>query len=157
MSLSSETSDVASAQNLAQAPDFTLNLLNGEETALRDYRGQVVMLNFWATWCAPCRKEMPEMQDLWQKFKDKGFVVLAISEDEGHEKRIKGFVKKLGLSFPILLDPQGEVSDRYKSTGLPTTFLIDRDGKVVATVVGLRDWGNAESVALIKSLLENID
>ena len=112
------------------------------------------MLNFWATWCAPCRKEMPEMQDLWEKHKDKGFIVLAISEDEGHEKRIKGFVKKLGLSFPILLDPQGEVSDRYKLTGLPTTFLIDRGGNLVTTVVGLRDWGSKESLALIESLLQ---
>jgi len=157
ISLASNNSDATSTHEQVQAPDFTLKFLDGAETSLKDYRGQVVMLNFWATWCAPCRQEMPEMQGLWQKFKDKGFVILAVSEDEGHEKRIQGFVKKLKLTFPILLDPQGEVSDQYKLTGLPTTFLIDRHGKLVTTVVGLRDWRSSESVALIASLLEDVD
>ena len=135
------------------APDFVSENLNGGQAALADYKGKLVLLNFWATWCMPCRAEMPGMETLWQKYKEQGFVVVAISSDEGSPARVETFSKLLDLSFPILLDPEGEVSDLYKVSNMPTSFLIDRDGNIISRIVGTEAWDSPEAIQLVEGLL----
>ncbi len=135
------------------APDFVSENLRGGNTGLADYKGKVVLLNFWATWCMPCRAEMPGMETLWQRYKDQGFVIAAVSVDEGSRGRIETFSKILDLSFPILLDPESKVSDLYKVSDMPTSFLIDRNGKVISRIVGTEEWTSPEAIRLVEDLL----
>ena len=140
------------------APAFTLKNLDGKEINLNDYKGKAVLLNFWATWCEPCLEEMPAMQKVYNILKDKGFVVLAVSIDEaGREKNVRTFAKKLGLFFPILLDSEQKVRDKYFHNGLPTSYLINAKGKLKGFIPGARDWGSDDAVALINNLLQNTD
>lgn len=135
------------------APDFEIENLVGSNTALADYKDKIVLLNFWATWCMPCRAEMPSMETVWKKYKEQGFVVVAISVDEGSKGRIETFSKLLDLSFPILLDPKSEVSDLYKVSNMPTSFLIDRNGKIISRIVGTEDWTSPEAIQIVEKLL----
>jgi len=135
------------------APDFISENLRGGNTGLADYKGKVVLLNFWATWCRPCRAEMPGMETLWQKYKEQGLVVAAISVDEGSRGRIETFSKLLDLSFPILLDPESKVSNLYKVTNMPTSFFIDRNGKIISRIVGTEEWASPEAIQLVERLL----
>ncbi len=116
------------------APDFRLKTLDGKEIALSDYRGKIVLINFWATWCPPCKEEMPLFESVYRKYKDRGFEILAISTD-GNLEPVKKFVKEFGLTFPILHDDRN-VANLYGVQGLPTSFLIDRDGKIVKVRLG---------------------
>ena len=123
------------------APAFNLDLLDTEDSAsgvtLSDYRGQVVMINFWATWCPPCREEMPAIQAVFEDYKEQGFVVLAVNTTfQDNELEVKDFVLEYNLSFPILLDISGEVSQQYQLRGLPSTYFIDRNGVIQAVIVG---------------------
>ena len=136
-----------------EAPDFTLPTLRGEEIRLADFRDKVVLINFWATWCGPCRDEMPAMEQLWNRFKDQGFAILAISLDKGSRKRIDTFIRKSGLTYPILLDPQEGVSKQYNLVGLPGSYLIGRDGKIRGKIAGPIDWTSPETTSFIESLL----
>ncbi len=120
---------------------------------LENYKDKIVLLNFWATWCMPCRAEMPSMETLWKKYKEQGLVVVAVSVDEGSRGRIETFSKLLDLSFPILLDPESNVSDLYKVSNMPTSFLIDRDGKIISRIVGSDDWTSTEAIQLVEKLL----
>jgi len=135
------------------APDFVSENLRGGKTGLADYRGKLVLLNFWATWCRPCRAEMPDMEKLWQKYREQGFVVVAVSSDEASKKQVETFSKLLGLSFPILLDPEAEVSELYKVSGMPTSFLIDVNGNIISRIIGTEEWFSAEAVQLVEELL----
>jgi len=135
------------------APEFVSENLHGGSTALADYRGKLVLLNFWATWCMPCREEMPGMESLWQKYKDQGLIVLAISNDEGSKKRVETFFKMFDLSFPVLLDPDSKVSDLYKVSSMPTSFLIDGNGKIISRIVGTEEWFSPEAIQLVENLL----
>ncbi len=135
------------------APAFTLQDLAGKEQILSQWRGKLIMLNFWATWCGPCRAEMPGMERLWQRYRDEGLVVVAVSVDEGMERRVAKFVEILKLSYPILLDAEGVVSDHYQVSALPHSFLINSDGQLIAKVVGEREWDSPVAYALIESLL----
>jgi peroxiredoxin len=137
------------------ASDFEIEKLDGGKAGLTDYKGKLVLLNFWATWCIPCREEMPGMETLWQKYKEQGFVVLAVSVDEGSKSRIETFSKLLDLSFPILLDPESEVSDLYKVSNMPTSFLIDGNGKIISRIVGTEDWSSPAAVELVEKLLSD--
>jgi peroxiredoxin len=123
------------------APDFTLPDLNGINHTLSNYKGKVVFLNIWATWCQPCKDEMPSMEKLYQKFKDKDFAMLAVSIDKDGKKSVEPFMKEYKLTFPALLDPEGTTSKLYKTTGVPETFIIDKKGTVIHKVIGPRDWG----------------
>ena len=136
-----------------EAPDFVSENLRGGTTGLADYKGKVVLLNFWATWCMPCRAEMPGMETLWQKYKEQGLVIAAVSVDEGSRGRIETFSKLLDLSFPILLDPESKVSDLYKVSNMPTSFLIDRNGKIISRIVGTEEWASSEAIQLVEDLL----
>jgi len=136
-----------------EAPAFSIENLLGGNTSLADYKGKVVLLNFWATWCMPCRAEMPGMETIWQKYKEQGLVIAAVSVDEGSRGRIKTFSRLLDLSFPILLDPESEVSDLYEVSNMPTSFLIDRNGKVISRIVGTEEWTSPEAIELVEKLL----
>ena len=135
------------------APDFISENLRGGNTGMADYKGKIVLLNFWATWCMPCRAEMPGMETLWQNYKEQGLVIAAVSVDEGSRGRIETFSKLFDLSFPILLDPESKVSDLYKVSNMPTSFLIDRNGKIVSRIVGTEEWTSPEAIQLVEKLL----
>ena len=140
------------------APLFILKDLNKKEIYINDYKGKVVLLNFWATWCQPCILEMPAIEKLYSTFKDKGFVVLAVSIDrKSREKDVRTFAKNLNLSFPILLDSDHNVLNKYFNNTLPTSYLINSKGKLKGFISGARDWGSEDAVALINILLQSID
>jgi len=119
-----------------QQVDFTLSDLQGKSWSLKSLQGKVVLVNFWATWCQPCRREMPDLDALYQRFKDQGFVILAIS-DEGAEK-VKTFLAENKISYPILLDPGRKVNDLFRIGGIPKSFVYDRNGKLVAQSIDMR-------------------
>ena len=120
----------------SQAPLFELEAANGGMVGLEDYRGQVVLLNFWATWCAPCRIEMPLLQSTFESFKDQGLVILGIDFDEPADL-VASFGDEMGLTFPLLLDPGGKVQQQYKVRGYPTTVILDREGRIQAYHIGV--------------------
>ena len=111
------------------APDFTLPTPDGEPLSLRDFQGQVVLINFWATWCPPCRLEMPYLQAAYERYKEQGFTVLAVDQQESPEA-VRAYFQELGLTFPTVIDGTGEVSSLYRVLALPTTYFVDRDGIV---------------------------
>lgn len=136
-----------------KAQEFALKDLNGNVVRLEDFRGTVVFLNFWATWCPPCRVEMPSMEKLYKAFKNKKFTILAVDMQEGSET-VRKFKEKFKLSFPILLDEDGVVASYYGVRGLPATYFIDRDGYLYAVAMGARDWAGEDAIQLIKHLLD---
>src|SRR3989338_4484627 len=137
-----------------EAPDFALNTLDGKKVSLKGFKGKAVFLNFWATWCPPCTIEMPSMEIIHKRFKDKGLIVVAVNSEEG-EKKVSKFIKKKGYTFLVLLDTDGSVtSDSYRTVGLPTTYLIDRQGMVVGKAEGAREWDSEESFRLKEEILK---
>ncbi|MFQ5480272.1 MAG: TlpA disulfide reductase family protein [Thermodesulfobacteriota bacterium] len=137
----------------AEAIDFTLPDLEGAEHKLSDYRGNVVFLNIWATWCGPCKEEMPSMQFMHEKFKGKPFKIVAVSIDSTPDSDVKKFADELGLTFIILHDRKGDIKDTYKTTGVPETFIIDQNGIVAEKIWGPRDWSEPKNLYTIKNLL----
>jgi peroxiredoxin len=113
----------------APAPDFTLRTLDGQKLRLGEQRGRVVLVNFWATWCGPCRQEMPHLNKLYEKYKSSGFVLLGVNVDDD-TRQAAGVADKLGVKFPVLPDADKRVSKQYDLSAMPSTVLIDRDGKV---------------------------
>jgi peroxiredoxin len=138
-----------------EAPDFTLPDVEGRSMRLRELRGKLVFLNFWATWCPPCRLEMPSMERLYQTFKPTEFAMLAVSIDRQGTEAVKPFMEELQLTFPALLDQTSAVARQYGLRGLPTTYLIDPDGRLIGAAVGGRDWSSTEAKALIAGLLRH--
>jgi len=134
------------------APSFRLKDLNGKEVKLEDHRGKIVFLNFWATWCLPCRAEMPSMEKLYTQFKDRDFIILAVDLQEGTNK-VRVLKEKFGLHFPILLDSDGRVGLMYGVRSIPTTYLIDQEGYVMGGALGARNWARKEAFELIDHLL----
>jgi peroxiredoxin len=145
------------------APDFKLTNLNDKEVSLKDYRGKFVLLNFMATWCHWCRKEMPHLQKLHDRFKDKDFIIMAVYSDREGAQAVKPFIKKSGYTFTEnsdtynsgLLDPTGRVTNMYGVTGTPTTYLIDKSGNAIGVAQGYRDWSKKESFTLIDKLINS--
>ena len=133
--------------------NFALKDLNDNVVHLEDYRGKVIFLNFWTTWCPACLVEMPSMEKLYQEFKEKDFVILAVDMQENSEQ-VKKFKAKFKLSFPILLDTDGIVAAYFGVNAIPVTFFIDRAGYLYAAAMGARDWGSEDAVQLIKHLLD---
>lgn len=136
------------------APDFQIPTPGNGVLRLSDLRGKVVLLNFWATWCEPCREEMPSMERLHRAYKDRGLAVLAVSLDSQGASVVKPFVKKLALTFPIGLDPKMAVRETYGVWAVPSTFIIDRSGKRVLFANGARAWDSKAAHALVESLLK---
>jgi thiol-disulfide isomerase/thioredoxin len=141
----------------AVPPDFSLPLAAPEGLAkiqnLGDLKGKVVFLNFWATWCGPCRSEMPSMEALYRRFNDKGLEMLAVNCGE-NSPEVTAFMRSNKLSFPTALDRKGEVSGLYGIQAIPTTYLIDRDGKIILRMVGSLNWNTPKIQAAFESLLK---
>ena len=133
-------------------PDFTLPDAAGKKLSLKDFRGKLVMLNFWATWCVPCREEMPQMERLYQEFNNKGFVIVAVDVKDKKTDAL-AFIKELKLTYPVVFDPEGEVGLLYGAWGLPATYLIGRKGEGLARMWGPADWYSPGARALIQALL----
>lgn len=139
---SDDTNPVAAGK---MAAGFTLRDLKGDTVSLKSLRGKVVFLNVWATWCPPCREEMPSIEKLYEEFKgNKNLVILAVSQDTDGRKAVAPFVEQNGYHFPVLLDPKNKVGDEYDVSGIPETFIIDREGRIVAHHVGPFDWASAD-------------
>ncbi len=135
------------------APNFALTDLNGKKVSLSEYKGKVVILNFWATFCGPCKEEMPSLNNLFISFKKDGLIVLAVSTDDS-EKPVQSFIKAKGITFTVLIDKDQQVFfDRYAVLGLPTTYIIDRDGIIREKILGDRPWDAPEMKAKIGTLL----
>jgi peroxiredoxin len=121
---------------LRQQLDFTLTDLDGKSWTLKDLQGKVVLVNFWATWCPPCRKEMPDLESLYQRFASQGLVVLAISDEDA--AKVKPFLQGRGITYPILVDPGRKVTESFQVDGIPKSFVYDRQGKLVAQSIDMR-------------------
>jgi peroxiredoxin len=137
------------------APDFrVVDLATGDSVDLRDhYKGRVTLVNIWATWCIPCRQEMPSMQQAWIRLKDSGFAIAAVSVDEGSAEPVIRFAQELGLTFDILHDRSGRIQQVYQTAGVPESFLLDEDGVILKRVIGAHDWNSPGNIALIERSL----
>jgi len=146
--------DLTKLKTPIPAPAFELPDMDNEIHTLDQYKGKVIMLNFWATWCPPCRREMPSMQVLSQEFKDRPFTVIAINEWES-EEIVFPFLGQLDLfpTFPILFDKSGDLSKKYKVMGLPTTFIINKQGEIVYRAIGGRDFNHPEVRKILLQLM----
>lgn len=135
------TEDVHHVAPGAEAPNFhAVNLATGDSVTLADYRGEVVLLNLWATWCAPCRVEMPSMQRLYEELGPHGLKIVALSVDQLGGDRVREFADEMGLTFDILHDRSGNVEIDYQTTGLPETVILDREGVIVHKAIGPVEW-----------------
>jgi len=140
------------------APGFSLTDMDGEQHTLDDYRGKVIMLNLWATWCPPCRREIPSMESIFQDLRNKGFVVLAVNQFETPD-HVFSYMGQLSVypTFPILFDQDSKVSELYGVKGLPTTLLINRQGQVAYRAIGGRDFDHPRVRAIVNQLLTEND
>ena len=155
-SLSSEQSESAPVAAGNRAADFKLEALDGHTVSLESLRGKVIFLNVWATWCEPCREEMPSMQTLYEDFKsNKDFVMLAVSQDTKGRSAVAPYVEKNGYHFTILLDPENKISSSYDMSGVPETFIIDRKGQIVAHHLGAFDWSRPDVRDALQQLLDS--
>ncbi|HMB15589.1 MAG TPA: TlpA disulfide reductase family protein [Pelovirga sp.] len=136
------------------APDFTLEDTKGNKVTLSSLRGKVVMVNFWATWCPPCKEEMPSMERLNKFMSDEDFVMLAINADDNGREVVPDFLKKNPHDFTVLYDDQGAVKQSYGVYKLPESFIINKDGTIVEKVAGAIDWASPKTVAYIKNLIK---
>ena len=136
------------------APEFRLKDINGKSFSLRDYRGRVVLLNFWATWCPSCKFEMPSMESLREALGNKGLVVLTVNARESADE-VKAFFQEHRLWFPALLDEDGDIFERFNVWSLPTTFIIGRKGELLGKVIGYRDWGSEHTMRVLQRLSED--
>jgi len=136
------------------APGFSLATLDGGMASAADHRDKLVILNFWATWCQPCTLEMPSLEALWSRYRDRGLVIIAVSVDRGAPRALlEPYVRNLKLTFPILLDPDAKTSQQWRVTAIPATFIVRPGGDVAGMVTGAREWNSNEMRALVERLL----
>lgn len=147
--------EVQQVEVAAPAPDFrAVDLATGDSVALHEkYAGHVTLVNIWATWCIPCRVEMPTMQKAYEQLGPKGFRIAAVSIDEGAAEDVMAFARDLSLTFDILHDRRGRVQQLYQTSGVPESFLVNRDGIIVKRVIGEYDWSSPANLALIERFL----
>ena len=137
-----------------RGPGFRLVFMDGRAASLDDWRDKLVVLNFWATWCQPCTIEMPALEALWTRYRDRGLVVVGVSVDRGAPRRIlEPYLRTLGLTFPILLDPDLQTAGAWRVTALPATFIVRPGGEVAGIAVGAREWNSREMTALLETML----
>jgi len=139
----------------ARAPDYrTVDLATGDSVNLRErYRGHVTLVNIWATWCVPCRVEMPSMQRLYEENAARGFRIAAVSIDQGGPEAVREFVRDLGLTFDVLHDQSGAIQQHYQTTGVPESFLLDSNGVILKRVIGAHNWDSPANQALVRRML----
>jgi peroxiredoxin len=147
------SNQVAIKDNLP-APDFKFPGLDGKMVSLSDYKGKVVLVNIWATWCPPCVEEMPSMEKLYQKFKGENFEILAVSIDEPGLKAVAPFMKKSSLTFPALIDSEGTIKTVYGITGIPESFIIDKQGILIKKIIGPVDWTTPKIFRFFSNLIQ---
>ena len=135
------------------APGFQLPDLGETPTGLEDYQGKIVLLHFWATFCTPCLEELPALESLWRRYRERGFVIVGISADRGSADVVRKFADAAGVTFPVLLDPEGVVRKRYEVVALPMSYLIGRDGRFSGRILGSWDWQDPHASDYIESLL----
>ena len=145
---------IRSVRENTRTPDFSLEGLNVKTVRLSTLKGNVILLNFWATWCGPCTEEMPSMEALYQRYKDRDFVFLAISLDEGSPDPVRKFIQKHGYRFPVLLDPAGKTLDLFGIDRIPATVIIDKKGRMIGKAIGPRDWSRPEVFSLIDQIVD---
>lgn len=139
----------------SRAPDFhAIDPSTGRPAMLADYRGKVLLINIWATWCEPCKVEMPAIERLHHLVPDSGFRILAVSVDQDAPKVVTDFTRTMGLTFTILQDPTKKIQDDYQTTGVPESFVVNRDGRIVKKVIGAAQWDGPVNVNLVRSLLD---
>lgn len=139
-----------------KAANFKLEALDGSTVSLEQLKGKVVFLNIWATWCGPCREEMPSMETLYDELRtNRDFVMLAVSQDTKGRLVVAPYVEKNGYHFKVLLDPENQVGEAYDVSGVPETFIIDREGRIVAHHMGAFDWSRPDVKDALKQLLES--
>lgn len=148
-----ERAGVAPSTQVREAPDFQLPDLAGHPVSLSDLSGNLVVLNFWATWCGPCIEEMPALERMAKRFAGRGLRVLAVSLDVGAPEEVAEFARGYGWNLPILLDPLSTVGDLYAVRVMPTTYLIGPDGTILGRSFGAREWDGADALALLETLL----
>ena len=144
---------VALPKKMKSAPDFKLKNLVGEIVALNNFQGKTVLLNFWATWCLPCKEELPSMQRLYKKLGPSGVEVVAVSIDRDNPGKVKRYIDQYNLTFPILLDPGQEARKSYFIMGLPTSYLIGPDGHLKGFASGAREWDSPASIRMFSDLI----
>ena len=135
-----------------KAPDFTLTDINGKSISISSLKGRAVIINFWATWCPPCRAEMPSLNRLYKEYKTKGLVVLAISTDTS-ASAVKGYLSKYPFDFTILLDTDNRASRQFRIFSIPTSFLIDKNSVIIQRFIGEEDWETPEIKSKVKEVL----
>jgi peroxiredoxin len=145
-------SSAPAGETSGPAPNFSLPAMSGGEVSLSDLKGQVVMLNFWATWCGPCRQEMPHLEELYQRYSDLGFTLLGVNVEDDSSGAGK-FLAATPVSFPILFDPTSQVSELYDVVAMPSTVLVDREGNVRFVHHGYKPGYEAEYLTQIRTLL----
>lgn len=135
-------------------PNLELPTLQGKSISLKSLRGKVVFLNFWASWCPSCRMEMPTLEKIHKRFNDRDLAVVAVSIDAGGKKSVLPLLKKLGLTFPVPIDPNQKVMDRYGVTLIPTAFIIGRNGEIIGKAIGPKDWDGENGRRILEKLLD---
>lgn len=138
----------------SQAPEISVVSLDNQQLTLASLKGKVVLLNFWATWCPPCREEIPSMMKLNTFMAGKPFQMVCVSVDEGGKKAVEEFFRNSGFSLPAYTDPSGQVAKTYGITGVPETFVIDKNGVIVEKVIGGKDWNSPEVIAFLEGLMK---
>lgn len=136
------------------APSFTLQTTKQETFALSDYRGKVVLVHFWATWCPPCVEELPQLEKLYRAFRGKDFEILAVSVDDDADRSVMPFLAKHRVSFPVLFDPGGAAARRYGTIKFPETYVLDRGGTVRFKVIGPLEWTSQDTTTAIQRLIK---
>ena len=147
-------SSVEAKEKIPIAQDFTLKNLDGEEVSLRHFKGKYLLINFWATWCGPCKIEMPSLEILYSRFKSDKFDMLGISNDMFGDQVVRPYIKANNLTFPMLIDQRMTVSHLYGIVSLPTSFLIDPQGRIIGVLQGAEDWSNPKTLLYFENLLK---
>ena len=147
------TPTFASEDPPVDAPQFSLPSLDGRDLALSDYQGKYLLVNFWATWCGPCKVEMPSLESLYQKFKNRNFAMIAVSNDIFGAQVVEPYIQTQQLTFPVGLDPKLRVSNEFGVISLPTTFLIDPQGKIIGVLNGAENWSDPKTFLYFDQLL----
>lgn len=148
-----ETLQIGRFEQPVEVPNFTLPVVGGEKANLTDYSGKLIFLNFWATWCPYCRTERGALQATYEKYKDKGFLVLSVSIDRSDAETVRKFIEEHDITFPNLHDQMSTVASEFGVRGVPSTIFIDGNGKAIGGVIGPREWNSPEMHRLIEQLL----